>query len=126
MRRKALNYFINYNIINFNKVEVINKEGKLMIESGFEDFLSTETTITSKDKAVKTRMSKARAVEKMLGENLDSVVSNDEKMYNALLLINANLNNKNGAYSNALRKYYIFKNGREFPRISSYENSLNR
>ena len=97
-----------------------------MIESGFEDFLSTETTITSKDKAVKTRMSKARAVEKMLGENLDSVVSNDEKMYNSLLLINANLNNKNGAYSNALRKYYIFKNGREFPRISSYENSLNR
>jgi hypothetical protein len=97
-----------------------------MIESAFEEFLSKEITITSKDKAVRTRMSKARAVEKMLGENLDSVVNNDEKMYNALLLINTNMNNKSGAYSNALRKYYLFKNGKkEFPRISSYENSLN-
>jgi hypothetical protein len=96
-----------------------------MIESAFEEFLSKEITITSKDKAVRTRMSKARAVEKMLGENLDSVVNNDEKMYNALLLINTNMNNKSGAYSNALRKYYLFKNGKEFSRISSYENSLN-
>ena len=77
-----------------------------MIESAFEEFLSKEITITSKDKAVRTRMSKARAVEKMLGENLDSVVNNDEKMYNALLLINTNMNNKSGNYSNALRKYY--------------------
>ena len=93
-----------------------------MIESAFEEFLSKEITITSK---VRTRMSKARAVEKMLGENLDSVVNNDEKMYNALLLINTNMNNKSGAYSNALRKYYLFKNGKEFPRISSYKDSLN-
>jgi hypothetical protein len=97
-----------------------------MIESAFEEFLSKEITITSKDKAVRSRMSKARAVEKMLGENLDSVVNNDEKMYKALLLINTNMNNKSGAYSNALRKYYLFKNGKEFPRISSYENSLSR
>ena len=97
-----------------------------MIESAFEEFLSKEITITSKDKAVRSRMSKARAVEKMLGENLDSVVNNDEKMYNALLIINTNMNNKSGAYSNALRKYYLFKNGKEFPRLSSYENSLSR
>lgn len=94
-----------------------------MIEAAFEDFLSKDVMITSKDKAVRTRMSKARAVEKMLDENLDSVVNNDEKMYNALLLINSNMNNKSGAYSNALRKYYLFKNGKEFPRLSNYEIS---
>lgn len=37
-----------------------------MIESAFEEFLSKEITITSKDKAVRSRMSKARAVEKCL------------------------------------------------------------
>lgn len=92
-----------------------------MIEAAFEDFLSKDVTITSKDKAVRTRMSKARAVEKMLGENLDSIVGEDEKMYNALVLINSNMNNSNGAYSNALRKYYIFKNEKEFPRLSEYK-----
>ena len=97
-----------------------------MIESAFEEFLSKETTITSKDKAVRTRMSKARAVEKMLGENLDSVVNNDKRMYNALLAINSNMKNGNGGYSNALRKYYLFKNGTEFPRLVNYENSLKR
>ena len=92
-----------------------------MIEAAFEDFLSKDVTITSKDKAVRTRMSKARAVEKMLGENLDSIVGEDEKMYNAPVLINSNMNNSNGAYSNALRKYYIFKNEKEFPRLSEYK-----
>lgn len=93
-----------------------------MIEAAFEDFLSKDVMITSKDKAVTTRMSKARAVEKMLGENLDFIVGDDEKMYNALVLINSNMNNSNGAYSNALRKYYIFKNENEFPRLSEYKN----
>lgn len=50
----------------------------------------------------------------MLGENLDSVVNNDEKMYNALLLINTNMNNKSGNYSNALRKYYLLRMERNF------------
>lgn len=94
-----------------------------MIEDKFEEFLIKDSNITSKDKAVRTRLSKARAVEEMLGENLDFIVTNDDKMYNALLLINSNMNNGNGAYSNALRKYYIFKNQKEFPRISDYKST---
>lgn len=94
---------------------------RLLIETTFEEFLSREETITSKDKAVRTRMSKARAVEKMLGKSLDFVVDDDEKMYKALLLINTEMNNKSGAYSNTLRKYYTFKTGKEFPRLNKYE-----
>ena len=37
------------------------------------------------------------------------------------MLINSKMNNKNGAYSNALRKYYIFKTGKVFPRLAKYE-----
>lgn len=92
-----------------------------MIEDKFEEFLIKDSSITSKEKAVRTRLSKARAVEEMLGENLDSIVADDDKMYNSLLLINSNMNNRNGAYSNALRKYYIFKNQKQFPRISDYK-----
>lgn len=92
-----------------------------MIEAAFEDFLSNDVAITSKDKAVNSRMSKARAVEKILGENLDFIVNDDKKMYKALLLINRNMNNNNGAYSNALRKYYIFRNKNEFPKISEFK-----
>lgn len=94
-----------------------------MIEDKFEEFLIKDSNITSKDKAVRTRVSKARAVEEMLGENLDYIVADDDRMYNALLLINSNMNNSNGAYSNALRKYYIFKNQKEFPRISNYKST---
>ena len=84
-----------------------------MIEDKFEEFLIKDSNITSKD----------RAVEEMLGENLDYIVADDDRMYNALLLINSNMNNSNGAYSNALRKYYIFKNQKEFPRISNYKST---
>ncbi len=94
-----------------------------MIEDKFEEFLIKDSSITSKEKAVRTRLSKARAVEEMLGENLDSIVADDDKMYNSLLLINSNMNNRNGAYSNALRKYYIFKNQKQFPRISDYKST---
>lgn len=92
-----------------------------MLESEFESFLVCEKTITSKDKAVQTRMSKARAVERKLEKSLDQIVSSDDEMIIALKKINDVMNNYNGAYSNALRKYYIFKNKREFPQIKSYE-----
>jgi len=94
-----------------------------MLESEFENFLIRETTISSKDKAVRTRMSKARAVEKVLCQSLDSIVVDDEKMYKALVDININMNNGNGAYSNSLRKYYTFKTGEIFPTILAYEFS---
>jgi len=92
-----------------------------MDEIKFEGFLTEDTGIISKYKAVRTRLSKARAVEKCLNTDLDSIVSSDDKMYKALLSINKLMNNCNGAYSNALRKYYLFRKNKEFPRISDYE-----
>lgn len=92
-----------------------------MLESEFESFLVGNKTITSKDKAVKTRISKARAVERELGCSLDYIVSSDEEMLCALKKINEVMKNSSGNYSNALRKYYLFKNKHEFPHIKSYE-----
>lgn len=92
-----------------------------MDEFQFEIFLTEDAGIKSKIKAVKTRLSKARSVEKYLKANLDSFVLDDNIMYQALLKINELMNNSNGAYSNALRKYYIFRNGCEFPMIAEYE-----
>lgn len=91
-----------------------------MLESKFIEYLTADTSITSKDKAVKTRMSKARAVEKTLNVSLDALVEDDMKMYQALVTINETMNNNNGAYSNSLRKYYTFKTGKEFPRLTEF------
>lgn len=93
-----------------------------MLENEFYKFLLEDESIKSKDKAVRSRISKARSVENMLDENLDFIVSDDNRMLKALLKINENMNNKNGAYSNALRKYYLFKNEKEFPRLSRFKN----
>lgn len=92
-----------------------------MLEAQFEKYLLEDENITSKDKAVSARMSKARAVEKALSMSLDTIVSNDITMYQALCNINCNMKNQNGAYSNALRKYYTFKNIKNFPQISVFE-----
>lgn len=91
-----------------------------MLELQFETFLASQSSITSKDKAVNSRMSKARAVERQLQVSLDYIVANDQRMFEALQKLNNEMNNKNGAYSNALRKYYLFKNNKEFPRIKDY------
>jgi len=90
-----------------------------MNETLFENFLLDDEGITSKNKAVSTRMSKARAVEKNFG-SLENIVVSDDKMYRVLVAINNEMKNGNGCYSNALRKYYTFKNGRDFPHISDY------
>jgi hypothetical protein len=92
-----------------------------MLESEFEIFLTNDKSIKSKKKAVDSRMSKARAVEKMLERSLDVIVQSEKDMYDALCVIDANMNNRNGAYSNALRKYYTFRKGKVFPRIAEYE-----
>lgn len=92
-----------------------------MLEAEFEKYLLDDENITSKNKAVQTRMSKARAVEATIRNSLDTIVSNDRVMYQALLEINSKMKNQNGAYSNALRKYYTFKNSKIFPQISAYE-----
>jgi len=97
-----------------------------MLEKEFETFLMNDENISSKTKAILTRLSKARAVEKALGKSLDMIVADDNQMYQALLDINRKLKNNNGAYSNALRKYYIFKNKTTFPQIKEFEKNLKK
>jgi len=92
-----------------------------MLEVEFEKYLVSDENIISKSKAVSTRLSKARAVENVLGVTLDTIVSSNLEMYNALIEINRKMKNQNGAYSNALRKYYTFKNSKIFPQISTFE-----
>lgn len=86
----------------------------------FEKFLDTDANITSKDKAVRSRMTKARKIEQHFNVTLDSVVADDNQMFDILCRIKKELNDSNGAISNALRKYYIFANGREFLKLSDY------
>ncbi|MDD3305831.1 MAG: hypothetical protein PHO29_01875 [Acetobacterium sp.] len=91
-----------------------------MQESKFMDYLINDSNITSKNKAVSSRMSRARAVEKTLNLSLDEIVDDDKKMYQSLIRINEEMKNANGNYSNALRKYYTFKTGKKFPRIEEF------
>jgi hypothetical protein len=91
-----------------------------MRDAEFAKYLDADANIKSKDKAVRSRMTKARKVEQYFNVSLDSVVADDNKMFDILCRIKKELNDSNGAISNALRKYYLFANGREFPKLSDY------
>lgn len=93
-----------------------------MREAEFEKYLIGDDAIISKTKAVASRMSRARAIERHFNKSLDSIVSDDEQTYIVLLQIKAKMNDHNGNLSNALRKYYIFANGKSFPSLSEYAN----
>lgn len=94
-----------------------------MRDEEFEKYLDTDANITSKDKAVRSRMTKARKIEQHFNVSLDSVVADDNKMFDILCRIKKELNDSNGAISNALRKYYLFSNRRDFPKLSGYLDS---
>jgi len=91
-----------------------------MRDRDFERYLSQDENITSKVKAVNTRVSKARSVEEKLSVNLDEIVRDDELTFRLLLRIKTELNDNNGSYQNAVRKYYTFINNKEFPTIAEY------
>ncbi len=92
-----------------------------MRESNFASFLVQDSNIESKDKAVRTRISKAKKVEDTFHISLDTIVKNDEDMYQTLKRIQLEFGDKNGAIQNAVRKYYIFINNKPFPTLSQYE-----
>lgn len=52
-----------------------------MRERDFEEYLLSDESIKSKMKAVNSRLSKARLIERELGVDLDDVVSDDEKCF---------------------------------------------
>ena len=92
-----------------------------MRENEFENFLNADSNIISKTKAINSRMSKARMIERHFETSLDTVVNNDDKMYAVLVRIKQEMKDTNGNISNALRKYYQFANGRVFPTLGSYK-----
>jgi len=92
-----------------------------MREKEFEDYLLADEAIKSKTKAVNSRLSKARLIERELGVSLDEIVSDDKVMYETLVKVKQDTNDHNGNNSNALRKYYEFYNGRRFPTLAEYK-----
>lgn len=93
-----------------------------MKEHDFEIFLSAEPTITSKDKAVATRMRKARKAESVLGYSLDVAVSDDDLMYESIIALQPQEDPAHTPMQNAVRKYYKFVNGKEFPKLRYYHS----
>jgi len=90
-------------------------------EQEFENYLLLDDNIISKVKAVRSRVNKARMIERHFDASLDYIISDDKRMYESLLKIKAEMNDINGNISNALRKYYLFANGVLFPTLSNYE-----
>ena len=93
-----------------------------MLEQAFEIYLTNDPAISSPN-AVKYRMSKARKAEEILRTSLDVVVSDDDRMYEALEELQQHENSKSNPMQNVVRKYYKFKNQREFPRKKDYHSA---
>lgn len=92
-----------------------------MREEEFTKFLDQDSDIVSKDKAVRSRISKARGVEKKFNIDLDNIVKDDDKMFDLLVKIKNELGDSNGAKQNAVRKYYVFANNKVFPSMANYQ-----
>lgn len=109
-------------MVLFRKIPI---GGFQMREVEFRQFLINNSDIESKVKVVNSRVAKALMVERQLNVNLDNDVKDDEKMYSLLLQIQKELNDglHHDVYQNAVRKYYLFVNGSEFPRIKQYEKT---
>ena len=73
--------------------------------------------------AIATRISKGNKVEEILKVSMDIVVASDDLMYNSLLILKQNENPRNAPLSNSLRKYYLYKNKRDFPRLQNYKSN---
>ncbi|MBS3974000.1 MAG: hypothetical protein KGZ89_03950 [Actinobacteria bacterium] len=95
-----------------------------MREREFENYLLEDENIVSKVKAVRSRVNKARMIERHFDTSLDYIVSDDKRMYESLLKIKTEMNDVNGNISNALRKYYHFANNKIFPTLGAYIDNL--
>ena len=49
------------------------------------------------------------------------VVADDDLMYDSLMKLKPLENPKKNPMQNALRKYYYYRNGKEFPRLNNYQ-----
>lgn len=85
---------------------------------GYVRFLEGQRLSTA---GIATRKTKLYDAEEYIGKSLDEVVSDDNKMYQALIKLQEVDNPAHTPRQNALRKYYLFKNGKEFPRLNKFK-----
>jgi hypothetical protein len=69
------------------------------------------------EKGIKSRVSRLSTIEGKFGIDVDDAVKDDELMLKALIIIKNSGVSRPDNYSNALRKHYLYVNGKEFPRI---------
>lgn len=96
-------------------------EGAVNVQDGFEKFLKEKKYTAG---AIRTRLSRANKAENLIPVDLDTAVADDEEMYKALLKIRGH--DTNGNLQNAVRLYYEYRNGRQFPRLREYEKLTGR
>lgn len=94
-----------------------------MREQAFENFLTMEPNITSRN-AIQYRIVKGRKAEDILGTSLDVIVSDDDRMYTALVELAKHESSNHNQLQHAVRKYYKFVNNKEFPRMRTYTASI--
>ena len=70
---------------------------------------------------IATRKRKLNEAEEYIGKSLDAVVAEDNEMYRALIKLQEVDDPVHTPRQNALRKYYAFKNGKEFARLSKFQ-----
>lgn len=95
-------------------------EVKTVNKQGFEKFL-TNQEVNLTEKAIKSRMTKARKAETILNASLDIIVASDDLMFDSLIILKENENPKHSPMQNAVRKYYVFKNEKAFPQLRYYK-----
>nr|WP_308545308.1 hypothetical protein [uncultured Lachnoclostridium sp.] len=78
--------------------------------------LTNDKNIKS-EKGVKSRISRLQNIDAIFGIDVDKAVKDDDLMQSALSIIKNSKVPRPDNYSNALRKYYLYENGKEFPRI---------
>ena len=90
-----------------------------MDENGFRNALEADANNLTEN-GINSRISKGKRAEEILGLDLDEVVSSDIVMHAALEKLQAHENPSHNPMQNAVRKYYIFRNGKEFPRKKDF------
>ncbi len=88
-------------------------------EADFQKILKVTEGVT--EKAVTSRLGKARKAEEILGNELDDIVNDNDFTFDALKKLKEHENSAHSPLSNALRKYYKFINEKEFPRLKQYK-----
>lgn len=72
--------------------------------------------------AIATRIRDLKIDEKMLGD-IDECVKSEEAMYKALLVLKKSDNLTHAPLQTALRRYWEFKYGSDFPKLCDYERA---